>query len=166
MMKLSQVARILHTQLRGPDASFNGVSIDTRTLQPGQLYIAIRGEKLDGHDFIPEAVKAQAAGAIVSQEVKGLPVLKVANTRQALADLARFHRQQFNLPIIAVTGSCGKTTTKALLTSVFGQAGKVLSNVKSFNNDIGVPLTLLELTPSINMPLPKWAPIMPVKLLF
>lgn len=145
MMKLSQIARILHAQLRGEDASFNGVSIDTRTLQPGQLYIAIRGEKLDGHDFIADAVKAGAAGAMVSQEVDGLPILKVPNTRQALADLARFHRQQFDLPIIAVTGSCGKTTTKALLTSVFSQAGKVLSNVKSFNNDIGVPLTLLEL---------------------
>lgn len=147
MMKLSEAARILHAQLRGQDAAFNGVSIDTRTLQPGQLYIAIRGEKLDGHDFISQAIQAKAAGAMVSQDnIEGLPVVKVANTRQALADLARFHRQQFNLPIIAVTGSCGKTTTKALLTSVFGQAGKVLSNVKSFNNDIGVPLTLLELT--------------------
>jgi UDP-N-acetylmuramoyl-tripeptide--D-alanyl-D-alanine ligase len=148
MMKLSQTAQILHAELRGPDAEFYGVSTDTRTLKTGQLYIALRGEKFDGHDFINEAVKAGAAGALISQDVSSsIPLLKVVNTRQALGELARFHRQQFNIPIIAVTGSCGKTTTKALLTSVFSQAGKVLANVSSFNNDIGVPLTLLQLTP-------------------
>ncbi len=148
MMKLSQTAQILHGELRGPDAEFNGVSTDTRTLKAGQLYIALRGEKFDGHDFINEAVKAGAAGALVSQDISSsIPLLKVINTRQALGELARFHRQQFSIPIIAVTGSCGKTTTKALLTSVFSQAGKVLANISSFNNDIGVPLTLLQLTP-------------------
>ncbi len=148
MMKLSQAAQILHAKLQGQDVEFSGVSIDTRTLKPGQLYIALRGEKFDGHNFLKEALNAKAAAAIVSQdETTGLPTLKVANTRQALADLARFHRQQFAIPIIAVTGSCGKTTTKALLASVFSQAGKVLFSVNSFNNDIGVPLTLLQLTP-------------------
>ncbi len=147
MMKLSQAAQILHAEFRGEDAEFTGVSTDTRTLKPGQLYLALRGEKFDGHHFIKEAAKAGAVGALVSQdELSSIPTLKVINTRQALADLARFHRQQFTLPIIAVTGSCGKTTTKALLTSVFNQAGKVLSNVSSFNNDIGVPLTLLQLS--------------------
>ena len=147
-MKLSQTAQILHGELRGPDAEFNGVSTDTRTLKAGQLYIALRGEKFDGHDFINEAVKAGAAGALVSQDISSsIPLLKVINTRQALGELARFHRQQFSIPIIAVTGSCGKTTTKALLTSVFSQAGKVLANISSFNNDIGVPFTLLQLTP-------------------
>jgi UDP-N-acetylmuramoyl-tripeptide--D-alanyl-D-alanine ligase len=149
MMKLTQIAQILHGELRGQDAEFSGVSIDTRTLKPGDLYIALRGENFDGHDFISNAAKAGAVCAIISQdETSSIPTLKVANTRQALAELARFHRQQFNLPIIAVTGSCGKTTTKALLTQVFNQAGKVLSNPSSFNNDIGVPLTLLELDPT------------------
>jgi len=145
MMKLSQIAQILHGQLRGQDAEITGVSTDTRTIQPGQLYIALRGDKYDGHDFIKDAVKAHAAGVIISLEAShSIPTIK-ANTRQALADLARFHRQQFPVPIIAVTGSCGKTTTKALLTTVFAQAGQVLSNINSFNNDIGVPLTLLQL---------------------
>lgn len=149
MMKLSQVAQLLHADFQGQDAEFDGVSTDTRTLKPGQLYIALRGEIFDGHNFIKEAVKAGAVGALVSQDENcGIPTLKVTNTRQALAELARFHRQQFSIPIIAVTGSCGKTTTKALLNSVFSQAGKVLANTSSFNNDIGVPLTLLQLTPA------------------
>lgn len=147
MMKLTQAAQILHAEFRGQDAEYSGVSIDTRTLKPGQLYLALRGEKFDGHDFIKNAFQAGAVGAIVSQDVPEGTTLKVANTRQALAELARFQRQQFPIPIVAVTGSCGKTTTKALLTSVFSQAGKVLSNVSSFNNDIGVPLTLLQLSP-------------------
>jgi UDP-N-acetylmuramoyl-tripeptide--D-alanyl-D-alanine ligase len=148
MMKLSQAAQLLHAELRGSDAQFNGVSTDSRTLKNGQLYIALRGEKFDGHDFIKDAVTAGAVGALVSQEVAtSIPVIKTTNTRQALGELARFHRQQFAIPIIAVTGSCGKTTTKALLASVFSQAGKVLANPSSFNNDIGVPLTLLQLTP-------------------
>lgn len=145
-MKLSQAAQVLHAEFQGQDAEFIGVSTDTRTLKPGQLYIALRGERFDGHDFIKDAVKAGAIGAVVSQdELTSIATIKVLNTRQALADLARFHRQQFTIPIIAVTGSCGKTTTKALLTSVFSQAGAVLSNLSSFNNDIGVPLTLLQL---------------------
>jgi UDP-N-acetylmuramoyl-tripeptide--D-alanyl-D-alanine ligase len=148
MMKLSQIAPVLQAQLKGQDAEFDGVSIDTRTLKPGQLYIAIRGERFDGHDFVDNAAKAGAAAAVISQETAAaIPTLKVANTRQALVELARFHRQQFPIPIIAVTGSCGKTTTKALLASVFSQAGHVLFNVSSFNNDIGVPLTLLQLGP-------------------
>lgn len=147
MMNLSQVAQILHAELHGQDVPFSGVSTDSRTIKPGQLYLALRGEKFDGHDFIAAAAQAGAVAAMVSQEVQTtLPTIKVANTRQALADLARFHRSQFSTTIIAVTGSCGKTTTKALLASVFSQAGKTLCNVSSFNNDIGVPLTLLQLT--------------------
>ncbi|MBS0350365.1 MAG: UDP-N-acetylmuramoyl-tripeptide--D-alanyl-D-alanine ligase [Proteobacteria bacterium] len=148
MMKLSQAAQILQAKLQGPDGDFNGVSTDTRTLAPGQLFVALRGGNFDGHHFLKEAVKAKAVGALISQdETAAIPTIKVANTRQALADLSRFHRQQFSLPIIAVTGSCGKTTTRALLASVFSQAGNTLYSVSSFNNDIGVPLTLLKLNP-------------------
>lgn len=146
MMKLSQAAQILNAEHRGPDAEFQGVSTDSRKITQGQLYIALRGDKFDGHDFINKAVQAGAAAVIISRDEDcPVPVLKVANTRQALAELARFHRQQFSIPFIAVTGSCGKTTTKTLLRSVFAQAGPVLASVSSFNNDIGVPLTLLEL---------------------
>lgn len=148
MMKLTQAAQVLHAAFRGQDAEFSGVSIDTRTLKPGQLYWALRGEQFDGHDFIKNAFQAGAVGAVVSQDVAGdFTTLKVTNTRQALADLARFHRQQFPIPIIAVTGSCGKTTTRALLANVFSQAGNVLFSVSSFNNEIGVPLTVLQLKP-------------------
>lgn len=146
MMNLSLAAQILHAQLKGKDVEFTGVSTDTRTLKPGQLYIPLRGEKFDGHDFIPNAIAAGAVASIVSQDLNiSIPTLKVDNCRHALAELARFYRQQFTLPIIAVTGSCGKTTTRALLASVFSKAGEVLAAVSSFNNDIGVPLTLLQL---------------------
>ncbi len=146
MMKLSQAAQILNAEHRGPDAEFQGVGTDSRKIKKGQVYIALRGEKFDGHDFINQAIQAGAAAVIVSRdETCTVPLLKVVNTRQALAELARFHRQQFNIPFIAVTGSCGKTTTKTLLRSVFAQAGPVLASINSFNNEIGVPLTLLEL---------------------
>lgn len=149
MMKLSEVALLLRAELRGMDAVFAGVSTDSRTLKPGQLYFALRGENFDGHDFILNAAQAGAAAAVISQEAHAdIPCLKVANTRQALAELARFHRQQFSIPMIAVTGSCGKTTTRGLLASIFSQVGEVLASVNSFNNDIGVPLTLLQLTPA------------------
>ncbi len=146
MLNLSQVAQILQSKFLGPDASINGVSTDTRTLKPGQLYLALRGDQFDGHDFVLMAEKAGAVAAVVSHEVQcSIPLLKVINTRRALVDLARYHRQQFTIPFVAITGSCGKTTTKALLSNIFSQCGSVLSNPHSFNNDIGVPLTLLQL---------------------
>lgn len=149
MMKLTEAALLLRAELRGMDAVFEGVSTDSRTLKPGQLYFALRGEKFDGHDFILNAARAGATAAVISQETQAdIPCLKVTNTRQALAELARFHRQQFSIPMIAVTGSCGKTTTRGLLASIFSQVGEVLASVNSFNNDIGVPLTLLQLTPT------------------
>lgn len=149
MMKLSQVSQIIKGQLFGEDVLFDGVSTDTRTLKKGQLYWALRGEKFDGHDFITQAKQAGAVAAVISQDTETLiPVVKVLNTRLALIELARYYRAQFTIPLIAVTGSCGKTTTKALLTSVFNQCGLVLSNPKSFNNDIGVPLTLLQFQPT------------------
>ncbi len=149
MMKLSQITQILSGQLTGADVSFDGVSTDTRSLTQGQLYIPLRGEKFDGHNFINDAAKAGAVAAIISQDVvTSIPTFRVVNTRVALIELARFHRMQFSIPFIAVTGSCGKTTTKSLLASVFSQCGNVLSNPKSFNNDIGVPLTLLQLNNS------------------
>lgn len=149
MMNLSQAAQILHAQLTGPDTDFSGISTDTRSLKPGQLYIALRGEKFDGHHFLSQAATLGAVAAVVSQDVDvNIPTIRVANTRHALAELARYHRQQFNMPVIAVTGSCGKTTTRALLASIFSQAGEILASIGSFNNDIGVPITLLQLNSS------------------
>ncbi len=149
-MKLSQAAQALGATLQGDDQTYTGVSIDSRTLQAGELFIALRGPNFDGHDYLQDAADKGAAGAIVSQDqpTTKLPVIKVNDTQQALTDLAIYQHQCFPVPAIAVTGSCGKTTVRALLDSIFSQLGKTLASKKSFNNEIGVPLTLLDLDAS------------------
>jgi UDP-N-acetylmuramoyl-tripeptide--D-alanyl-D-alanine ligase len=149
MMKLSQAATILNATLRGADAEFDSVSTDTRTLKSGELFIALQGPKFNAHDFIEQAAEIGAAGAIVSDAVEemSLPTIRVSDTKIALAQLASYQRDQVDVPVIAVTGSVGKTTTRAMLASVFRQCGNVLASESSFNNDIGVPLTLLRLRP-------------------
>lgn len=147
-MKLSEIAAILHSPIVGADAEFASISTDTRTLKPGQLFIALSGPNFNANDFVAAAVAHGAVGAIVSQAVEtSIPIIKVNDTRIALGHIARHHRESMNVPVIAVTGSCGKTTTRALLASVFSQVGQVLASESSFNNDVGVPLTLLRLMP-------------------
>lgn len=147
MMSLSQAAAILNATLHGPDAEFDAVSTDTRTLKPGELFVVLQGPRFNAHDFIQQAADIGAVGAIVSDRVGevSLPTIKVQDTKLALAQLASYQREQVNVPVIAVTGSVGKTTTRALLASVFRQCGNVLASESSFNNNIGVPLTLLRL---------------------
>ncbi len=145
-MMLSRLEKILNAELHGGDVDFERVSIDGRSLQPGDLYIALKGERFDGHDFIEQAKQAGACAAIVSQLSElDLPQLKVDDTRQALAELAAEKRQQFQGKLIAVTGSNGKTTVKEMLACILGSKGKVLATQGNFNNDIGLPLTLLRL---------------------
>lgn len=147
-MKLSEIAAILHSPIEGADAKFESISTDTRTLTPGQLFVALNGPNFNANDFVVAAAQRGAIGAIVSQSVEtSIPTIKVNDTRIALGHIARDRRDSMNIPVIAVTGSCGKTTTRALLASVFSQVGQVLASEDSFNNDIGVPLTLLRLTP-------------------
>ncbi|MDQ8039969.1 MAG: UDP-N-acetylmuramoyl-tripeptide--D-alanyl-D-alanine ligase [Rickettsiella sp.] len=145
-MKLSILASILEGQLIGQDLSFNSVSLDSRSIKPGALFVAISGEKFDGHSFIEEAKKQGAVAALVHQAVSTeLPLIRVADTRKAYGQLARAHREKFSIPVIALTGSCGKTTTKEMLRAILSECGPVLASSKNFNNDIGVPLTLLDL---------------------
>jgi len=147
-MKLSKASKVMTASLQGEDAEFQSVSIDTRTLSPGDLYIAIRGPNFDGHDFVGQAAEKSAVAAIVSTPSSAsIPLITVSDTRQALIDLAAYHRTQWQGTVISVTGSCGKTTTKTLLAGIFSQQDQTLSNASSFNNDIGVPLTLLQLKP-------------------
>ena len=125
----------------------NGLSIDTRTLKEGNLYVAIKGEKRDGHDFIREAFDAKAGAVLVSRPPEGVDgaVLTVANTQRALEDLACASRARSDARIVAVTGSAGKTTTKEMLKLAFGALGKTHVSSASFNNHWGVPLTLASL---------------------
>jgi len=138
-------------QLGGsPDVLITRVCSDSRQAQPGDLFFALTGERFDGHDFVAEVAKKGAAAVVVQTsrlpaEPVGCPVISVNNPRQALSSLAARYRTDFELPVIAVGGSNGKTTTKELLAAVLRQRFNTLWSEASFNNDIGVPMTLLKL---------------------
>ncbi len=146
MMSLAITAEVLHAPLHGRDAVFTGASTDTRTLKKGDLFIAIEGERFDGHHFIAEAINVGAAGALLAREVQTqLPYVLVADTRRALGDVAAFWRDQFDIPLVAITGSNGKTTVKEMLASILWCRGRGCVTQGNYNNDIGMPLTLLRL---------------------
>lgn len=136
-----------------PATRFERVNTDSRQAQAGDLFIALAGEKFDGHDFLDEVAQKQVAAVVVERgrKLEALPpcaVLRVENTRQAYGQIAARHRADFSLPVIAVGGSNGKTSTKELIAAVLRQKFTTLSSEASFNNDIGVPATLLRLTPA------------------
>jgi UDP-N-acetylmuramoyl-tripeptide--D-alanyl-D-alanine ligase len=127
-----------------------GVSTDTRTVSAGELFIALRGPQFDGHRFLREAVARGARAIMVDErgsrgDLPRVPCLVVEDTVRGLAALARLHRERFSLPVVAVGGSSGKTTTKEMLAAVLGQRYRVLKTEKNYNNHIGVPRTLLRL---------------------
>lgn len=145
-MMLSEVLKALDGKLVGDDVAFGSVSTDTRSLQQGDLFIALQGPHFDAHEFIDEARMKGAVGAMVSKKVKtDLPQLLVADTRMGLGRLASTWRARFDIPIIGVTGSNGKTTVKEMLATILGQSGPVLATKGNLNNEIGVPMTLLRL---------------------
>ncbi|HTQ14340.1 MAG TPA: UDP-N-acetylmuramoylalanyl-D-glutamyl-2,6-diaminopimelate--D-alanyl-D-alanine ligase [Rhizomicrobium sp.] len=122
-----------------------GLSIDTRTLRPGDIFVALRGDARDGHEFVARALEAKASGALVSRRPEGAagaPLLTVANTLRGLEDLARAARARSRAKIVAVTGSAGKTTTKEMLRLAFGALGRTHASAASYNNHWGVPLSL------------------------
>src|SRR5262249_40365378 len=137
---------ITNGRLIGADVSFSGVSTDTRTINAGELFVAIKGTQFDAHDFIAAAKEKNAAAVLAEHPVSvDIPQVIVADTTQALGQFATFHRQQFNIPIIGITGSCGKTTVKTMTASILQQCGDTLFSESSFNNQIGLPLTVLKL---------------------
>jgi UDP-N-acetylmuramoyl-tripeptide--D-alanyl-D-alanine ligase len=128
--------------------AFTGVSIDSRTVAPGALFFAIPGLRFDGHEFLAQAAERGARAAVVAREVPtpaGLPLVRVADTTRALAVLAAQVRRETNLPVVAVTGSVGKTTTKDMIAALLGGLGPVLKTEGNLNNQYGLPLTLLRL---------------------
>ncbi len=145
-LSLKDLTEVLNASLIGRDLTFTGCSIDSRTTAPGNLFIALQGQRFDGHEFVEIARQRGAVAAVVERPVAtDFPMLQVADTRHALSMLAHFWRQRFKLPIVAVTGSNGKTSTKEMLRTIFALQGPVLANHGNFNNEIGVPLTLFEL---------------------
>ena len=146
-MRLSEAADLLGGRLIGEDRQFDGVSTDTRSLHPGELFFALKGPRFDAHDLLDDALKKSATGAVSSKLGDGrLPIIKVLDSRAGLVHLAQNWRGRFELPVVGITGSAGKTSVKEMLGSVLEQNKKPLVTLGNFNNDIGVPKTLLNLT--------------------
>lgn len=139
------------TLLQDSGAPVTGVTTDSRAVQPGQLFIPLVGERFDGHAYIGKALDGGAAGCLTAREpetlLPGKLYIRVADTRLALKALASWYRNKFDLPVVQVTGSAGKTTTKEMIASVLSQRYNTLRTEGNFNNDIGAPLTLLRLMP-------------------
>ncbi len=156
MITLSMLAEIIHpfNLILSEDwreQKVSGISTDTRTLKSGEVFVALRGENFDGHDFLESALSAQASAVIVNRDFTGnLPSsvaqFYVENTLTAYQQIAHWWRQQHQIPVIGITGSVGKTTTKELIASVLSEYGRVLKTEGNENNEIGVPKTLLRLT--------------------
>ena len=139
------------TLLQDSGAPVTGVTTDSRAVQPGQLFIPLVGERFDGHAYIAKALEGGAAGCLTAREpetlLPGKLYIQVVDTRLALKALASWYRDKFDLPVVQVTGSAGKTTTKEMIASVLSQRYNTLRTEGNFNNDIGAPLTLLRLMP-------------------
>ena len=149
MFDLGKIARIVDGNYSGKkvNCQLSGISTDSRNLTPGSLFVPLRGENYDGHDYLSQAVKNGAAACLSEEVVVGLsvPVVRVADTLRALGDIAAACRLQLNGPLIAITGSVGKTTTKEMLATILEQVAPGLKTAGNFNNLIGLPLTLLGL---------------------
>src|SRR6185436_12538207 len=133
-----------------PAARVSGVTIDSRRVEPGQLFVAIAGPRFDGHDFVAEAAARGAAAALVHRDLQapaGFALVRVADTTRGLADLAGRARAQAEVPVVCITGSAGKTTTKDMTAALLAARGPVLKTEGNLNNRYGVPLTLLRLAP-------------------
>jgi len=145
-MSLSEVESQMDARRLGDDVSFSSISIDTRSISEGDLFVALQGENFDGHDYLEQAQESGAVAAMVSRQLKiMLPMLQVPDTRLGLGELAALWRGRFSIPCIAVTGSNGKTTVKEMLSAILMKKGDVLATIGNLNNEIGVPLTLLRL---------------------
>ena len=149
-LRLSELQAPLDATLLGADAAFSAVSIDSRRVNPGDLFVALRGDNFDGHDFLPAAASSGAAAALVSTtDGTALPQLLVADTQRALGRLGAFNRDLYRGPLVAITGSSGKTSVKNMASAVLSRRGRTLATEGNFNNEIGVPLTLLRLEPGM-----------------
>jgi len=154
MMMMSQIAEALDARLIGQDVMMTGVSKDTRDIHAGDLYVALKGDRFDGHKFVSEATAAGAVGVLVSElqtetGSRDVPQVQVDDTRIALGKLAAYWRQKFTGKLIGITGSNGKTSVKEMCSKIlsdFAGASAVLATKGNLNNDIGLPMTLLELT--------------------
>ena len=148
MMQLSDIASLFNFVKPVADCVIDGVSTDSRNIQAGDLFVALKGENFNGHDYLQAAVDKGAVAAIVDHDVElPIPTIKVNDTLIALGDLAAWWRKQLKLKVVGLTGSNGKTTVKDMLTCILSEVGMTTSTRGNFNNDIGLPLTLLQIRP-------------------
>lgn len=148
LMTLATLAAKIGAEYRGADLPLTQVSIDSRAIAKGGLFVAIRGPQHDAHSFVEQAVQAGAGAVMVDHPMPvTVPQMIVADTTKALGRLAKAWRLQFQLPIIALTGSCGKTGTKEMIAAILRRCGHTLATPGNKNNFYGLPLTLLELRP-------------------
>lgn len=149
-LSMSELVQPLRATLVGADQTFTAVTTDSRALAAGDLFVALKGDSFDGHDFLAQVAAAGAAGAIVSRDcTTALSCLQVAETQRALGLLGAFNRSLYSGPLVAITGSSGKTTVKNMLRAVLAQQGRTMATEGNLNNEIGVPLTLLALEPGV-----------------
>lgn len=148
---INDICQIVNGRQIGSDGLITSISIDSRLITAGSLFVAIKGDNHDGHNFLPQAMEAGARAAVISQDnvvngrFEGKSFIVVDNTLDALQKLAAYYRSTFKIPVIAVTGSVGKTTTRDLIASCLQSKYKVLKSYGNFNNDIGVPLSIFRL---------------------
>ena len=152
-MNLGQIGKVCGVAAPGEVSGIvaTGVSTDTRTLAPGDLFVALRGETHDGHDYVQVALDAGACAVVVSDAARvptGRPALVVEDTLIAFGRIAAAHRAELDVQIAAVTGSVAKTTTKNIVAAILAEVGETLSAPGTQNNEVGVPRTLLSLCPS------------------
>jgi UDP-N-acetylmuramoyl-tripeptide--D-alanyl-D-alanine ligase len=148
MIMLSEIAKVLNGRMLGDDVLVHSVGSDSRNIVKNQLFIGIKGEKFDGNAYASEAINQGAAAVLVSDEsTKARPAVVVQNTLSSLGLLAKHWRNQFNIPLVAVTGSNGKTTVKEMIASILSTSGSrtALATQGNLNNDIGMPMTLLKI---------------------
>ncbi|MBR1554045.1 MAG: UDP-N-acetylmuramoyl-tripeptide--D-alanyl-D-alanine ligase [Oscillospiraceae bacterium] len=145
MLTLKEIAEKLGTSAP-VDAEITEISTDTRKLPEGCLFLALRGKKFDGHHFVKQALEAGAVCAVTDTQIENLPCLVVKDTGKALLDIANLYRNKFHIPVVAVTGSVGKTTTKELIACVLSEKYNTLKTEANLNNEIGMPKTILNLT--------------------
>lgn len=141
---LQQLAQITSGTLIGDNTDITSVTTDTRSVESGALFVALIGERFDAHDFCQQAVDSGANALLVAKKLElNIPQVVVADTQKALGQLGQWMHQQSKAKTLALTGSCGKTTVKEMLAAILNQKGQVLATAGNFNNEIGVPLTLL-----------------------
>ncbi len=156
IFSVSRAAAAVHGEYRNCDGSIliSSVSTDTRTIEAGALYIALAGERFDGHKFVGTAIENGAVCCVVKEGEavpNGMPVIRVADTQAALRDLAAAYREAFSIPVVGITGSVGKTSTKEMIASVLKQGFQTHMTQGNFNNEIGLPLTVFGLEKSHEM---------------